>query len=240
MNLSLTKLNRAITDLCRYICSIEHPKTSWKSVSEKQLFYEATICIFGSQMLYEGAVALANKVQSKQMLSPDFVRLNLSSYESSLRNALSDRITFFDSSGIERNVYPRFKNRLAFLLAKTAKRLYVDGPPIQDLLNSAANDRAARQILVESVAGFGPKQASLFLRRIGYSSGLAVLDVHILDYLELARGVRTKEHSLSRISSYETVESEFHGVAADFGHSVGCVDLATWVTMRVAKREFSL
>jgi len=111
------------------------------------------------------------------------------------------------------------------------------GQSLRKILFSAGSAREAREILVKQVWGFGPKQASLFLRRVGYSAQLAVLDTHILDYLRLARGIDPKPSALSRLPSYEQIEAEFQRVAADFGHSVGCVDLAMWVTMRVAKRE---
>ncbi len=42
---------------------------------------------------------------------------------------------------------------------------------------------------------------------------------------------------LGRLSCYEEVEDTFREIASRFGHSLGCVDLATWLTMRVAKRE---
>jgi len=87
------------------------------------------------------------------------------------------------------------------------------------------------------VAGFGPKQASLYLRRIGYCADLAVLDIHILDYLRLSQGSAPQPSYLSRISSYELIEAEFRDIANDFGFGLGRVDLAMWITMRVAKRE---
>jgi N-glycosylase/DNA lyase len=53
----------------------------------------------------------------------------------------------------------------------------------------------------------------------------------------MARGVDPKPGALSKLSTYEQIELEFRQVARDFGHAVGCVDMAMWVTMRVAKRE---
>lgn len=91
--------------------------------------------------------------------------------------------------------------------------------------------------MILSVWGFGPKQASLFLRRVGYCADLAVLDVHVLDYLHLTRGLRIAPNRLGRLSCYEEIEDTFREIASRFGHSLGCVDLATWLTMRVAKRE---
>ena len=108
---------------------------------------------------------------------------------------------------------------------------------LRGLLSGARNATRARSVLVERVWGFGPKQASLFLRRIGYDTNLAVLDIHIMDFLRFTRGIRATPSALGRLSSYEQIESSFKEVAAEFGHTVGCLDLATWITMRVAKRE---
>jgi N-glycosylase/DNA lyase len=58
-----------------------------------------------------------------------------------------------------------------------------------------------------------------------------------LDYLQLARGLSLSPNRLGRLSLYEEIEDTFREIAAEFGHSTGCVDLATWLTMRVAKRE---
>jgi N-glycosylase/DNA lyase len=72
---------------------------------------------------------------------------------------------------------------------------------------------------------------------VGFCSELAILDTHILDYLMIARGIDPKPKALSNLSSYERIEIEFQRVAAWFGYAIGCVDLAIWITMRIAKRE---
>jgi len=53
----------------------------------------------------------------------------------------------------------------------------------------------------------------------------------------LAKGIFITPRKLGLLTFYEEVEDNFREIASDFGHSLGCVDLATWVTMRVAKRE---
>jgi N-glycosylase/DNA lyase len=239
MNVKLPTLNRTIDDLCQYLGEIDSVSLNWEALSDDNLFHEAVICIIGSQMLYEVSLLLANRLQDKGVLEKDFIRKNANRYESILLKIFSEKIEFSDCEGKERYVSPRFKNRLSSLLSVTGKRLYVEGPTLMQLLCSARDGRDARETLVKKIAGFGPKQASLFLRRVGYCTKLAVLDVHVLDYLKLARGIKPKPHFLSSVSSYERLENEFYQVATDFGHAVGYVDLAMWVTMRVAKREFA-
>ncbi|MCI5210755.1 MAG: hypothetical protein D3910_18655, partial [Candidatus Electrothrix sp. ATG2] len=87
-----------------------------------------------------------------------------------------------------------------------------------------------------AVSGFGPKQASLYLRRIGYCADLAVLDTHIVDYLRLAKEIEISPYKLSRVESYEKCEHIFVDIAKKFGRPVGQLDLAMWVTMRAAKQ----
>jgi N-glycosylase/DNA lyase len=70
-----------------------------------------------------------------------------------------------------------------------------------------------------------------------WCADLAVLDVHVLDYLQLARGLSLSPSKLGRLSLYEEIENTFREISAEFGHSMGCVDLATWLTMRVVKKE---
>jgi len=126
---------------------------------------------------------------------------------------------------------------MASLLGSTVRTIHSQGTSLHEILSSAQSALHARELLVNSVSGFGPKQASLFLRRVGYCSDLAVLDVHILDYLRIAHGINPKAGTISRLASYERIEAEFQRVAREFGYAIGCVDLAMWVTMRVAKRE---
>jgi len=232
--MSLQIINKAIIAMCGEVESQAHPSTDWCQLNETQLLYEVVVCIAGSQMLFEMAVGIADHLGQCGLLTPADASFGGSDYENRLAHCLSRQIT---KDGASRLVNPRFKNRLAFLTASTITKIYGEGLTIKKILESTKSARETREILVSKVCGFGPKQASLFLRRIGYCSELAVLDVHVLDYLELAKGFSIKASTLGRLSVYERVEDEFRGIAKQFGHAIGCVDLAMWVTMRVAKQE---
>ena len=188
--------------------------------------------MFSSQMVFEVAEAAAQRIRDRGLLRAERV----DDYEKCLSSALYEPLSV-EHGGRVRQVRPRFRNRLALLLATTVNSMREQGQSLRDTLCSAASAREARELLVKKVRGFGPKQASLFLRRIGYCAELAVLDTHILNYLRIARGIDPKPGALSRLSGYERIEVEFQRVAEEFGYPVGCVDLAMWVTMRVAKKE---
>lgn len=230
-------INQTIRAMCLEVETQQSVAQNWQQMGEGDFLYEAAICIFGSQMVFEMAVATADRLREKLLLQPVPRGRSVQAIERKVVSALSDPLPVPANNGTQRWVRPRFKNRLASLLAKTIVEIYGQSRTIRGLLFNARNAREARETLMEHVWGFGPKQASLFLRRVGYCADLAVLDVHVLDYLHLARGLSLSPGMLGRLSLYEEVEDTFREISAEFGHSMGCVDLATWLTMRVAKKE---
>lgn len=229
-------INKTIQEMCAEVEATSKPHTDWQSLSEEQLMYEAAVCMFSSQMIFEVAAAAAGRIGEHGLFNWSIISNETSDYEANLVAILCEPLSV-EIDGKTRKMMPRFKNRWASLLSSTVEEIYVCGTSLYEILLSSRSSRDAREILVERVWGFGPKQASLFLRRIGYCSELAVLDTHVLDYLQLVSGITQKPGALSRLPAYERVEDEFRQVANGFGYPVGCVDLATWVTMRVAKRE---
>lgn len=237
MTMNVYIINRTIRAMCIEVNAQSGALQDWHLLTENELLYEAAVCMFGSQMQFELAVAIADRLRVEGFLRTQKRGFNRTIYESNIVAALSDPLPVSNTDGTTRWVRPRFKNRLASLLTTTLSEVYGNARSIRDLLSSAKTAKEAREVLIQNVWGFGPKQASLFLRRVGYCSDLAVLDVHVLDYLRLTRGVTLAPSRLGRLSFYEKIEDTFREVAAEFGHSLGCVDLATWLTMRVAKRE---
>lgn len=229
-------INRTINAMCSEIKAQGRSAPDWRLLTEDELFYEAAICIFGSQMQFELAVATADRLRNRGLLHSKHLA-DMADYEILILDALSEPLPLTDKGDSVRRVRARFRNRLASLLATTVAEIYGKGNSLRRLLFAAEGAKDARKALMLTVWGFGPKQASLFLRRVGYCADLAVLDVHVLDYLHLTRGLRVAPNRLGRLSCYEEVEDTFREVASRFGHSLGCVDLATWLTMRVAKRE---
>lgn len=229
-------INRTIDAMCSEIKAQGGSALDWRLLTEDEMLYEAAICIFGSQMQFEMAVATADRLRERGLLFSKQLA-GMTDCEVQILDALSLPLSVPGKDGGVRTVMPRFRNRLASLLTTTVAEMYGKGRSLRRLLSAADNAKNARKALMLNVWGFGPKQASLFLRRIGYCADLAVLDVHVLDYLHLTHGIRISPSRLGRLSCYEEVEDTFRKIATQFGHSLGCVDLATWLTMRVAKRE---
>ena len=232
--MNIATLDNVIRQMCEEVSVSSDPQHCWNLRSEEDLLYEVAVCTLSSQVVFEMAVACANTLRAASL----FCKRNLKrpDYENLVLKTLSQPVTYL-SNGIKRTSLPRFKNRLSRLLSLTAQHLIATGTTIKSLLKSAESSTHARQQLVGTVFGFGPKQASLFLRRIGYCEQLAIIDTHIIDYLNLAKATTHSRSKLSSLLYYQTIEENFRQIADEFGFSVGCLDLAMWVTMRVAKRE---
>jgi N-glycosylase/DNA lyase len=234
MNVAL--LDRTIREMCDEVELHNRSTPGWRELDDARLVFEAMICIIGSQTRYEVASAVAERLCERGLCQPA-LQFDARSYHQAVLAALSEPVQVKAGSATTHVARIRFRNRLAGLLTRNAAQAWLHGRTLRAMLESSDGASDARMRLVRNVCGLGPKQASLFLRRISYCSDLAVLDVHVLDYLRVARGVMVKTSSLGRLQSYERVEDQFRAVAAEFGYPVGCVDLATWITIRVAKRE---
>lgn len=230
-------VNKVIAETCRDLSANAKPGKHWHALSEEELFFEAVLCICSSQVSFELAEATADHLRSVGLTDPGLLLPTDSSMVKTITGALEQPLAIAINGRPKRFARVRFKNRIASLLSRTIRDIYQSGLTIRDILFRAQNAKEARELLIKFVWGFGPKQSSLFLRRIGYSENLAILDTHVLDYLRLYRGIALESQSLGRLSAYEMVEDTFREVADRFGYPVGAVDLATWLTIRVMKRE---
>jgi N-glycosylase/DNA lyase len=80
--------------------------------------------------------------------------------------------------------------------------------------------------IMRAVNGFGMKEASHFLRNIGFR-GLTILDRHILKLLVVCC-VYTKAPEVNTVAKYLKVENEFLNFAQKEGYNVDELDLLFW------------
>jgi thermostable 8-oxoguanine DNA glycosylase len=76
----------------------------------------------------------------------------------------------------------------------------------------------------------------MFLRNIGFSYALAILDVHVLRFLHGIGVLRTPHPRVATLGQYEQVEVLAVQYANTCGREVGYLDWAIWITMK-AMRE---
>ncbi|MDZ4744746.1 MAG: hypothetical protein SGJ05_01950 [bacterium] len=99
-------------------------------------------------------------------------------------------------------------------------------PVIEKLLLSAQMPEEKRDALAVLVNGMGLKEASHFLRNIGYL-GLAIIDRHLLTNL-VRCGLYTEVPRVGAPSQYRAVERDFRRFALDVGIALDELDLLFW------------
>ncbi len=115
----------------------------------------------------------------------------------------------------------RFPNKRAEYIVEARKKL----PELINILNSEKNGFEIREWLVKNIKGLGYKEASHFLRNIGYSD-LAILDFHILNLLE-KYGIVKKPKTLTR-RKYLEIERKLKSIVEKLDISLAELDLYLW------------
>ena len=133
----------------------------------------------------------------------------------------------------------RFPATGAKCVSTNLQQIYGSGQSLKSILRRCAEPSVARRYLSQTIYGVGPKQASLFLRNIGFTDSLAILDRHVLSYMSIVGLLPTVPRSVSSFGKYEVLEDRLSSYAYNCGHELSSLDLAIWVVMRVVKRDLS-
>lgn len=213
----LSVINDAIVAVAAELPVRIHSVVHWRQKSETELWRELVAAILGSAVSYEKAISA--------LCILDLHGLNEPSCELGERSNEIERLL--------RSAGYRFPAVRARQVAGSADAVYRNSSTLRMMLGTYTDAARARRGLVELCPGLGPKQASLFLRNIGYTN-MAVLDRHVLAYLQ-QRGLLTRPiRTISSVKKYEALEQIVFDVAAEFGLSVADFDLSVWITVRTA------
>jgi N-glycosylase/DNA lyase len=230
-NILVEDIDKAIAAVASEFSAPIAMPIGWRNSDEGFLWRQLTSCILGSAVRAEHASAAIVALDESGVLG----ELQLS-----WRESLYDKINAVLCAPI---VEPRTGNNFRYRFPQRGESLLVSaqlfygrsGSGISAMLEGFSDGRDARRWIAQNVPGLGPKQASLFLRLVDFEPNLAVLDVHILRYLELHGGqINSPPRSLVE---YESTEAQFEAHASRFGFSVGVVDYATWIVMRSLDRS---
>mgnify|MGYP000672146687 CR=1 FL=1 len=116
----------------------------------------------------------------------------------------------------------RFYNRRAEYIIE-ARKFW----KIKNLLKDFKKAEDAREWLVEKIRGLGYKEASHFLRNVGYTNNLAILDRHVLKTLYEYKLVSKLPKNLTR-KTYLNLEMILRKFAKEACLTVAELDLYLW------------
>ncbi len=230
-------LDQVLLHVCEHIPRVRCRAARWFEWAESDLWYELASCILGSHVSYESALMAARRLRSAGVLELPPIGSDLGAFERDVAAVLLGSQSL--SPGAASGQRYRFPFLRANHLRRAAEAIYANGGSLRGLLNGEEDPRQARARLVGVACGIGPKQASLFLRNVGYTADLAILDRHVLQYMAVIGLLRSRTVAVRTIEEYECVESIFQAHAQVRGISVGDLDVAVWIVVRVIGKELN-
>jgi len=220
------QIERAVRRLCPLIEQQINANSS-PARTECQLRRELVACILGSQVRHEMATTALEHLEQAQLLQDDLWSGPQDSFESRVFDVLSGH-----TPNLQRKWSYRFPKIRSQQLAKA--RDAIAEKSLTKRLSTFSDPKNNRKQLVKDISGIGPKQASMFLRNIGWCYNLAILDTHVLRYMDLKKLLCLKKTEINTVKGYEHTESVVVNYAKELGYPAGYMDWAIWATMRAA------
>ena len=122
----------------------------------------------------------------------------------------------------------RFKKNKAKYIIEARKTFTRENEiRIKSVISSFSDSKKAREWLVKNVKGMGYKEASHFLRNIGFGEDLAILDRHILKNLRLLGVIEDIPKTLTK-KRYMEIENKMRKFSRKIGIPLSHLDLLFW------------
>ena len=119
----------------------------------------------------------------------------------------------------------RFRNNKAKYIVELTRMIDDKKFDLMSILDGP--DYIVRHNLYKAIKGVGYKEASHFLRNIGYTFNLAIIDRHILRFLIKFKLIKEAPKNIS-ISKYLMLEDRFRWLSRYFGLLPAELDLLLW------------
>lgn len=203
----------------------------WQSYSENLLLKELALCLLSSNIKYEVALLYID----------EFVNKNY--FRKAIHNDLTEEEiwlclkspVFLNGKWVKYR-FPKLKSNQLFQIIT---KIYGSGLSIKEILSITKSSIRMRELLINLCPGIGYKQASMFLRNIGYGYDLAIVDTHLIDYLKLVE-VLPISTKVNNKSIYIKVENLYFEYAFYKQYNINKLDLAIWNVMRLYKSKYLL
>lgn len=212
------------------INSFYNKNRNWKYKSEEELWNELCLCILSSRVPFELAESAFLHLLKNGFLKLDWIS-TFSKSQEQIAEELSKPLYLPRKLDGSCRKY-RFPNIRAINIVKAARTISSEEQWFLNLLLLSPSEEEAREFLVARVSGIGLKEASHFLRNIGYSSRLAIIDSHIVEFLrQVMQFPNVKSKTITR-HVYLELESHLQNICDNFNLDISIFDMAIWHCMR--------
>jgi len=209
--------------------SQKHFHSNWKSKKEEKLWSELCFCILSANVNYELAKSTLKHLSSMGFLNPVWLSKKhaLNKLEKELEKPMY--LPKKRDGGLRQYRYPKKRSEQ---LVKASKFLYKKHKGIKSILMNFSNAIDARQFLASNISGIGIKEASHYLRNIGYCDSLAIIDIHILNFLKNLFSININKKSGISNKMYLFLEKILANFAKFHNLTLSILDMAIWHYMR--------
>jgi len=180
-------------------------KKIWKKGKKKEIFAELVFCILTPQA-------------------------NGKACWSAVENMIRKGVLFTGDRGqiVKELSRARFiQKKSAYIVEARKKFLFNNRISLKSVISQIGDGYKAREWIVQNVKGIGYKEASHFLRNIGFEQNLAILDRHILKNLKLIGVIKEIPGSLSK-GRYFEIEKRMMEFSKAIQIPMSHLDLVMW------------
>ena len=180
-------------------------KERWKSNDEK-IFYELVFCLLTPQSKAKICWNAVERMTKKNLILG------------------GDKKEIIDAiEGV------RFKYKKAEYIIEARNLFSIDGKiKIKDFIKKVMPPSNAREWMVKNVKGMGYKEASHFLRNIGFGENFAILDRHILKNLKFIGIIEEIPPSSLNKNRYIAIEKKMKEFSEEIEIPLSHLDLVLW------------
>ena len=225
-------VRRRFDSTIRTLCTLIEERVNTRAAfrwTEHDLRIELVGCILGSQVRHEMGVAATENLMYAGLLNEAYwLNCEHEDFECRVQEVLSGQVQDLPHNGSYR--FPQIRAKQLADVRNALART-----PLTNRLENNDSSKKMRKTLVADLPGLGPKQASMFLRNIGRSYNLAVLDTHVLRFMSMQRLLSIDRTRINTITGYEKTEAVVVRYAESLGYQAGYLDWAIWATMKAAR-----
>lgn len=204
-------------------------RSKWEQMEEEDIWHELCLCILSSNVPYELACSSLSHLIQIGMLDNCILAENPKA-RISIANELAKPIyhPLKKDGNFRKYRFPRVR---AENIVDSARILYREGSGLIPMLTSSNSEELLRNYLAEVIPGLGLKESSHFLRNIGYSSKLAIIDVHIISFLKELQ-LLPSTNFLITSRNYFYIEDIMRQISKEYNLNLAVLDNAIWHYMR--------
>ena len=180
-------------------------KKIWKKGTKKEIFVELVFCILTPQA-------------------------NGKACWSAVENMIRKGVLFTGDRGqiVKELSSARFIQKKSAYIVEAREKFLLDSKvSLKSIISQIGDGYKAREWLVQNVKGIGYKEASHFLRNIGFEQNLAILDRHIVRNLQFVGVIKEIPGSLSK-GRYFDIEKRMTEFSKAIQIPMSYLDLVMW------------